>query len=87
MLPVGHKNFLAVDEIVTILGPDSAAAKRLKHNAAEFGLLITATNGRPTRSLIVMETNHVILSALTTNTLKARLDKFNLRKKKGAIYL
>ena len=86
MIPIAHKNFAKSDRILAILRPDSAAAKRLRRSAEESGLLITATNGRITRSLILMETNHVILSALTIETLKARMSKFDPSKRKRVSY-
>jgi len=84
MIPIGHKNFVESKHIVSLLRPDSAGAKRLRRNAAESGLLITATNGRTTRSLILMETSHIVLSALTLKALKARLGKFDPSKRKRA---
>jgi len=77
MIQIGHKNYAESRHIVGIFRPDSAAAKRLRRNAEESGLLITATNGRITRSLILLETNHVILSALTVSALKGTVDKSN----------
>ncbi len=86
MIPIGHKNFVESKQIVAVLRPDSAGAKRLRCSAAESGLLITATNGKTTRSLIVMETSHIVLSALSIKALKVRLGKFDPSKRKRATY-
>ena len=83
MIPIGHKNFAQSDHIVGIFRPDSAAAKRLRRNAAESRLLISATNGRTTRSLIVMKTNHIVLSALTIRAIESRITKSLRKKAKG----
>jgi extracellular matrix regulatory protein A len=73
MIPVGHENYVTGREIVSIVRPDSAPAKKLRHSAEAERMLINATGGRKARSIIVTKSNHVILSALQTTTLKERV--------------
>ena len=73
MVPVGYENFVNSSAIVAILNPDSSPLKKLRRSAEAERMLINATSGRKARSLIVMKSNHIILSALQTETLKQRL--------------
>ena len=77
MIPIGHKNFVESANVLTILRPDSAPAKRLRRSAAESGTLVNATNGRTASSLIVLDTNHIVLSVLTVKTIKSRFKRLN----------
>jgi extracellular matrix regulatory protein A len=72
MLNMGHKNFIQTEKIVSILLPDSLPARRLKQAAEERGLLINATSGRMTRSIIVLSSNHIILSSLQPEVIRKR---------------
>lgn len=74
MVSIGHENFLNSKHIVAIIKPDCSPAKKLRHSASADRMLINATSGRKARSMIVMKSNHVILSALQTDTLKSRLE-------------
>jgi regulator of extracellular matrix RemA (YlzA/DUF370 family) len=80
IIPIGHKNYIESDSIVAILRPDSAPAKILRHSANESGKLINATSGRKARSVIVLKTNHVVLSALQPETLEKKFMKFVFNK-------
>ena len=73
MIPVGYENFVNSSFMVAILKPDSSPLKKLRLKAEDERMLINATSGRKARSLIVMKSNHIILSALQTETLKQRL--------------
>ena len=73
MVPIGLENFIRADDIVAVIKPDSSSAKKLRRNAEDTQMLINATGGRKSRSLIVMKSNHVILSALQTTTMKERI--------------
>jgi hypothetical protein len=74
MVPVGYENFVNGSSIVAILKPDSSPLKKLRRNAEAERMLVNATSGRKARSLIVMNSNHIILSALQPETLKQKLD-------------
>ena len=78
LLNIGYGNVVAAERIVAVVSPDSAPMKRLKEDAREAGKLIDATQGRRTRSIIVTDSDHVILSALQSETLAERLEKGSL---------
>jgi len=73
LLNIGFGNTVASDKVIAIISPESAPVKRLKDSAEESGLLIDATCGRRTRSVIVCTSRHIVLSALQPETLAARL--------------
>ena len=74
MLPVGHENYLQSSLVVSILKPDSAPMKKLRLRADEERMLINATGGRKTRSIIVMKSNHVVLSSIQPRVLITRME-------------
>ena len=74
---VGFNNILNADRIVAVIGSDSAPSKRLIQDAKDMGRAIDCTSGRKTRSVLVMDSDHVILSAIQTETLAARLANEN----------
>ena len=69
---IGFGNVVAAERILAILSPDSAPIKRMIQEAKERGMLIDASFGRSTRSVLLMDTDHVILSAAQPETLSAR---------------
>ena len=73
LLSIGFGNFIALDKIVSILSPDSAPIKRMIADGRERGILVDASFGRSTRSVILMNSNHMILSALTPEELAQKL--------------
>ena len=75
LLNIGFSNVISSEKVVAMLRPDSAPAKRIVQRAKEEERIIDATQGRRTRSVIIMETNHVILSALTPETLTNRVNE------------
>lgn len=74
LLPIGFGNMVAMAHLISIVSPESAPIKRIVGEARERGQLIDATYGRRTRAVIVMDSNHVILSALQPETLGNRLE-------------
>src|SRR4051794_39118901 len=72
---IGYGNVVAAARIVAVVSPDSAPMKRLKDDARRAGKLVDATQGRRTRSILVTDSDHVILSALQTETVAERLEK------------
>lgn len=70
---VGFNNIINAERIVAVIGSDSAPSKRLIQDAKDMGRAIDCTSGRKTRSVLVMDSDHVILSAIQTETLSARL--------------
>lgn len=71
---IGYGNMVAVDRIITVTSPDSAPIKRIIQDAKDAGRAIDATCGRKTRAVIITDSDHVILSALQTETVANRLD-------------
>ena len=71
---VGYGNMVAVERIVTLAAPDSAPIKRLIQDAKDAGRVIDVTCGRKTRAVIITDSEHVILSALTTEKIALRLE-------------
>jgi regulator of extracellular matrix RemA (YlzA/DUF370 family) len=74
LINIGYGNMISAARIVTIVSPDSAPIKRLIQEAKDDGRAIDATYGRKTRAVIVMDSGHVILSSLITETLAARIN-------------
>lgn len=72
LLNVGFGNMVAMARVIAIVDPGSAPMKRLKDEAKQAGKLVDATNGRRTRSIIVTDSDHVVLSAIQTETIAQR---------------
>jgi len=66
---------VAADRVVAIINPSSAPIKRLREEAREAGLLVDATQGRKTRAILVMDSKHVITSAIQPETISGRLEE------------
>ncbi len=73
LLNVGFGNVVVGSRVVAIVTTSSAPMKRLKDGAKEAGKLVDATQGRKTRSVVITDSNHVILLAIQTETLTQRL--------------
>ena len=72
LLNIGFGSMLAANRILSILSPDSAPIKRVVQEAKERGMLIDASYGRSTKSVILMDTDHVVLSSLSPENLSTR---------------
>jgi Uncharacterized protein conserved in bacteria len=86
LLNIGFGNMVAVGRIVAAVSPESAPIKRIIQDVRERGNLIDATFGRRTRAVIVMDSGHVILSALQPETLSARMGLLNEESSEGERY-
>lgn len=75
MLNLGHDNFVRSDRVVAVMEASSLPMKRLREKASQEGNLIDATAGRRTKSIIITDTHHVFLSAMTPHTLQDRLSE------------
>ena len=73
LINIGFGSMIAAGRTLAIVEPDSAPIKRVIQEARERGMLIDASYGRKTKAVILMDTDHVILSALTPETLTARM--------------
>jgi len=72
LLNIGFGSTVVAERVVAIVSPNSAPMKRLKDEAKKEQRLIDATHGRRTRSIIVMDSNHVVLSAIQAETVSQR---------------
>lgn len=72
LLNIGFGGTVVAARVVAIVSPNSAPMKRLKDEARKEKRLIDATHGRRTRSIIVMDSNHIILSAIQAETISQR---------------
>ena len=72
LINIGFGSFIAAKRVLSVLAPDSAPIKRVVQEAKDRGMLIDASYGRKTKSVILMDTDHVILSAILPETLQAR---------------
>ena len=82
LLGIGFGNLVSAERIVSIVSPESAPIKRMIQDVRERGALIDASFGRSTRSVLIMDSGNVILSALTPDVLGTRLDE-NYREETG----
>ena len=73
LINIGFGSMLAAGRILAVLEPDSAPIKRIIQEARDRGMLIDASYGRKTQAVILMDTDHVILSAVAPETISARL--------------
>ena len=71
---LGFNNMILDERIVAIVSPDSAPAKRTVSEAKENGRIIDCTGGRKTKCVIITDSDHVVLSALSADALSARLN-------------
>ena len=72
LINIGFGSLVAADRMLSVLAPDSAPIKRVIQEARDRGMLIDASYGRKTKSVLLMDTDHVILSALTPEQVYAR---------------
>lgn len=73
LINIGFGNIVSANRIISIVSPESAPIKRIIQDARDRGSLIDATYGRRTRAVIVMDSDHVILSAVQPETVANRL--------------
>ena len=70
---IGYGNLVSANRVIAVVSPDSAPIKRIIQEAREEGRVIDATYGRKTRAVIVMDSGHVVLSTIMTETVGSRL--------------
>ena len=73
LVNIGFGSMVAAGRVLSILAPDSAPIKRVIQEAKDRGMLIDASYGRKTKSVLLMDTDHVILSAVAPETITARV--------------
>ena len=72
LVHVGFNNVIVMNRVIAIASPNSAPTKRTVHDGRDKGLLIDMTNGRRTKAVIITDSGHIILSALTPETIAGR---------------
>ncbi len=75
LINIGFGNLVSEEKIVAIVSPESAPIKRIITEAREKGLLIDATYGRKTKSVIIADSEHIILSASISDTIAAQMSE------------
>ena len=74
LINIGFGNMISSSRLIAIVAPHSAPIKRMIQEARDRGMLIDATYGRRTRAVIIMDTDHVILSAILPETVAGRMN-------------
>ncbi len=75
LISVGYGNLVVASRVVAIVSPNASPMRRLRREASERGKLVDATEGRRTRSILVTDSDHVVLSAINPDTLAARVEQ------------
>lgn len=75
LLNVGLGNFVVASRVIAVVNPSSSPMRRLREDAKKEGRIIDATQGRKTRSLVITDSNHVILSAIQAETMRQRFQE------------
>lgn len=73
LINIGFGNLISAQRLIAIVSPDSAPVKRLIQESRDSGMLIDATYGRKTAAVLIMDSDHVVLSALSTEKMAQRL--------------
>lgn len=74
LINIGFGNMVSANRLIAIVSPDSAPIKRIIQEARERGMLVDATYGRRNRAVIIMDSDHIILSAIQPETVAHRLE-------------
>ena len=75
LINIGFGNMISVERLIAVIGSDSAPIKRMVQEAREDGCLIDATYGRRTQAVLIMDSDHIVLSALLPETIATRIEK------------
>ncbi len=75
LINIGFGNMVNADRVIAVVSPDSAPIKRIIREAEDKGNLINATYGRKTKAVIVTDSDHIVLSALQTETVASRMSE------------
>ena len=73
LLNIGFGNMVACERVVSVVSPDSAPVKRMVQEARESGHIVDATAGRRTRAVLIMDSGHIVLSAILPETIGTRI--------------
>ena len=75
LINIGFGNMVSAGRLIAIVSPDSAPIKRVVQEARERGMLLDASFGRRTKSVLLLDTDHVILSSVTPETICVRMEE------------
>ncbi|MBQ1353821.1 MAG: DUF370 domain-containing protein [Ruminococcus sp.] len=75
LINIGFGNLVSSDKLIAVVAPDAAPVKRIVQEAKASGMLIDATCGRKCKSVLVSESNHVVLSAVSCETIQNRAEE------------
>lgn len=73
LINIGYGNLVSADRLLAVVSPESAPIKRIVQDSREIGMLIDASFGRKTKAVLIMDSGHTILSALTPEAVAERL--------------
>lgn len=73
LVNIGFGNLINAQRVISVVSPESAPVKRIIQESREAGNLVDATFGRKTKAVLIMDSGHVILTALTPDTVGARM--------------
>ncbi|MCL2684250.1 MAG: DUF370 domain-containing protein [Synergistaceae bacterium] len=85
LVHIGFGNMVCSDRVVAIINPSSAPLRRLREEARNAGLLVDATQGRKTRSVLIMDSKHVVISAIQPETIASRFESSPEDKSTGSV--
>ena len=74
LIPIGYGNAVSAERLVAVVSPESAPIKRIVQDARDRGMLIDATYGRKTKSVLIMDSDHVVLSAVLPSSIAGRAE-------------
>lgn len=74
LIPIGYGNAVSAERLVAVVSPESAPIKRIVQDARDRGMLIDATYGRKTKSVLIMDSDHVVLSAVLPASIAGRAE-------------
>lgn len=83
LIHIGYGNMVAAEKVIAIVSPDAAPIKRIVQEAKEKGRLIDATCGRKTKAVIITNSDHIVLSAIQTETIANRFNEKDKEEKDG----
>lgn len=75
LVNIGFGNMINADRVIAVVSPESAPIKRVVREAEDRSMLINATYGRRTRAVVIMDSEHVILSAIQPDTISGRMEE------------
>jgi len=79
MISIGYRNYVLAERIISVVSPETRPTRNLIGGAKERGMLVDATMGKKTKSVIVMNSNHVVLSANSADTIVHRIEMSGMK--------